>query len=139
VSLWEWRATQQHLRDTGAAAVDEDAVFAAIERLRSLAEASVLKSKTARQQRQRAANAGRAAEAAADTKLSSTAVEAGNSGAGRSPGPETAHVVAKQQGAPQEAASPTLQPPIEGAASEPVEEFDVDPMLDNFRALLGRS
>jgi len=35
VSLWEWRAAQQHLRDAGAAALDEDAVFGAIARLRA--------------------------------------------------------------------------------------------------------
>lgn len=137
VSLWEWRATQQHLRDTGASMMDEDAVFEAIERLRALAEASVLKSKSARQQRQRVANAGIAAEAAADTKLSSMAVKAGASGAGRNPRSGTAYAGAKQQNAPQGAVPPTPQPPVE-AASEPLEEFDVDPMLDNFRASLGR-
>ena len=138
VSLWEWRAARQHLRDVGAAAVDEDAVFAAIERLRAQAEASVLKSKAARQVRQRAANAGKAAAAAADVRPPSAAPGAGDLGAGGGPPSGIAPVVGRQRGASQEAPSPPLLRPIGDDASEPAEEFDVDPMVDDFRASLGR-
>lgn len=138
VSLWEWRAAQQHLRDTGAAAVDEDAAFAAIARLRTLAEASVLKSKAARQQRQRAANAERVAGNASDAKTPSATADARGSGDGDGPRPGTAPDRRKQVGTRRAAAPSASIPPDEGAASEAGEEFDVDPMLDSFRTSLGK-
>ncbi len=139
VSLWEWRAAQQHLRDMGAAAVDEDAAFEAIGRLRALAEASVLKSKAARQQRQRATNAGRAADRAADERPSPKPAGTGGQEAGDGPSPEATPAVRQRQAAARRAAAePAPTPPQEGADPGPAEEFDVDPMLDGFRASLGR-
>jgi len=58
--------------------------------------------------------------------------------AGGGPRPRAAPVVDGEREFPQEAVSPT--PPAPGGTAAPgqVEEFDVDPMLDNFRASLGR-
>ena len=129
VSLWEWRAAQKHLRDAGAAAVDEDAVFAAIARLRGLAEASVLRSKAARRQRQRAASAERATQDAAD---------AAGPGEGDDPRAGTAPDRGRRTDARQATPPQASTAQDGGAAPEPVEEFDVDPMLDGFRASINR-
>ena len=62
-SLWEWRAVKAYRREQGKKTYNEEAMFETLDRLRRRDEAAVGRTKTARRQRQRAANAARHAAA----------------------------------------------------------------------------
>lgn len=53
ISLWEQRLALRRLREDGRAAVDEDAIFKAIEAMRGIADQASAASKLARRQRER--------------------------------------------------------------------------------------
>ncbi len=53
ISLWEHRLALRRLREEGRAGVDEDAIFAAIEAMRGIADKASAESKIARRQRER--------------------------------------------------------------------------------------
>jgi putative transposase len=53
ISLWEHRLALKRLREEGRAAVDEEAIFAAIDAMRGIAERASAQSKLARRQRER--------------------------------------------------------------------------------------
>lgn len=53
ISLWEHRLALKRLRDEGRQTVDENAIFRAIETMRSIADEATNASKTARRQRER--------------------------------------------------------------------------------------
>jgi len=53
ISLWEQRLALKRLRDEGSAHVDEHAIFRAVDAMRHIADEAVVKSKTARRQRER--------------------------------------------------------------------------------------
>jgi putative transposase len=53
ISLWEHRLTLKRLREEGRAEVDEEAIFAAIDAMRGIAERASAESKVARRQRER--------------------------------------------------------------------------------------
>ncbi|PWT98396.1 MAG: transposase [Candidatus Melainabacteria bacterium] len=67
VALWEWKAARKRLREQGRREYDERVVFDTVESKRLLLEEAVLKTKTARRQHQRVAEALRPV----DTKLPS--------------------------------------------------------------------
>lgn len=60
VSLWEYRAAQRRLREQGRAQVNEDAVFAALERLRTLERDATDRTRSVRRDAQRRRQAGSA-------------------------------------------------------------------------------
>ncbi len=53
ISLWEHRLALKRLREEGRAEIDEEAIFAAIDAMRGIAERASAESKTARRQRER--------------------------------------------------------------------------------------
>jgi putative transposase len=53
ISLWEHRLALKRLRDEGRQTVDENAIFRAVETMRSIADEATKASKTARRQRER--------------------------------------------------------------------------------------
>lgn len=53
ISLWEHRLALTRLRDEGRAEINEDAIFTAIDAMRSIAERASAETKTARRQRER--------------------------------------------------------------------------------------
>jgi putative transposase len=53
ITLWEHRSAIKRLRDEGCVDFDESAIFRTIETMRSIADAAVASSKTARRQRER--------------------------------------------------------------------------------------
>jgi putative transposase len=53
ISLWEHRLAMKRLREEGRAEIDEEAIFAAIDAMRGIAERASAESKTARRQRER--------------------------------------------------------------------------------------
>lgn len=53
ISLWEHRLALKQLREEGRAAIDEDAIFAAIDAMRGIADRASAATKTARRQRER--------------------------------------------------------------------------------------
>lgn len=53
ISLWEHRLALKRLREEGRAEIDEEAIFAAIDAMRSIAERASVESKVARRQRER--------------------------------------------------------------------------------------
>ncbi len=71
ISLWEHRLALKRLREDGKAQVDEEAIFAAIETMRGIADQASAASKTAR--RQRARRPGDAASAAPASRVGSVA------------------------------------------------------------------
>ncbi|MAU23397.1 MAG: integrase [Martelella sp.] len=60
ISLWEHRLALKRLREEGREQVDEDAIFATIDRMRGIAERAVVETKTMRRQRERRLQAARA-------------------------------------------------------------------------------
>lgn len=63
ISLWEHRLALKRLREQGRDQVDEDAIFAAIDRMRGIADQAVTETKTMRRQRERRLQAAKAAGA----------------------------------------------------------------------------
>ncbi len=57
ISLWEHRLALKRLREQGLAAVDEDAIFRAVESMRDIADGATAQTKTMRRQRERRRNA----------------------------------------------------------------------------------
>jgi putative transposase len=53
ISLWEHRLALKRLREEGRVAIDEDAIFAAIDAMRGIADRASADTKTARRQRER--------------------------------------------------------------------------------------
>jgi putative transposase len=60
ISLWEHRLALKRLREQGRDQVDEDAIFAAIDRMRGIAEQAITETKTLRRQRERRLHAAKA-------------------------------------------------------------------------------
>ncbi|WP_234842234.1 Mu transposase C-terminal domain-containing protein [Sinorhizobium meliloti] len=60
ISLWEHRLALKRLREEGREQVDEEAIFATIDRMRGIAERAVAETKTMRRQRERRLQAARA-------------------------------------------------------------------------------
>jgi putative transposase len=60
ISLWEHRLALRRLREDGRAEVDEEAIFAAIDRMRGIAAQAVVETKTIRRQRERRLQAAKA-------------------------------------------------------------------------------
>ncbi|KND57440.1 TniA putative transposase [Candidatus Burkholderia verschuerenii] len=61
ISLWEHRLALKRLREDGRAQVDEDAIFAAIDRMRGIVDRAIVETKTLRRQRERRLQAARVA------------------------------------------------------------------------------
>lgn len=53
ISLWEHRATLKRLREEGRAQIDEEAIFRAVETMRTIADSASAATKSARRQRER--------------------------------------------------------------------------------------
>ncbi len=64
ISLWEHRLAVKRLRELGRAAIDEAAIFDAIDEMHSIAERAVAETKTVRRQRERRLQAERRGEPA---------------------------------------------------------------------------
>lgn len=60
ISLWEHRLALKRLREEGREQVDEEAIFATIDRMRGIAERAIVETKTMRRQRERRLQAARA-------------------------------------------------------------------------------
>jgi putative transposase len=56
ITLWEHREALKYLKQRGLEKVDEDKVFKTIEQLRKITEQAVLKTKSARRQKERTKN-----------------------------------------------------------------------------------
>jgi putative transposase len=81
ISLWEHRLALKRLREAGRAAINEEAIFAAIEAMRGIAQHAVVETKTMRRQRERRLRLGckvdqvKTAPQAADVKSEPAAFE----------------------------------------------------------------
>lgn len=79
ISLWEHRLALKRLREQGRDQVDEDAIFAAIDRMRGIADHAITETKTLRRQRERRLQTAKAVAlepaATTPTKLDPSAFE----------------------------------------------------------------
>jgi putative transposase len=81
ISLWEHRLALKRLREAGRAGINEEAIFAAIEAMRGIAQHAVVETKTMRRQRERRLRLGgkvdqvKTAPQAADVKSEPAAFE----------------------------------------------------------------
>jgi putative transposase len=73
ITLWEHRAALKRLREEGRAQIDEEAIFRAVETMRTIADSASAATKSARRQRERRPHA---IEAAAEPGTGSRASEA---------------------------------------------------------------